>query len=367
MQRDISHRQLFLEALGERLALSTLDGSPTDINSDGTVSPSDALVVANAINDGSTAQTDPTTDVTQDVTQDGTINKSDFDAVLAAMATTSSSDPADSPPADSPPAEVAPSDQTSSDPSDPSASTSSDPAPSDPAPTDPPPLNPTNTDPTDPNGQTPPTGEGAPIPTITLIDPSDPNNDFSAYGTGNPTPESEVTIMSLMLDRAIYELSQSGVSLGQGFIGARLGTGPSCDAVHDALKSIITDLYNVNLQSHNLVFDNYDFASVQADGIAGYIPTPWGPLGSTQHIYIGIVDRTTGQLVYFADPWRSNDYNTLNPEGGDPNLNIASITPWFSNAPGIAPPPVNPDSPTTIPGNGQLDNGWPDTGLYGGI
>lgn len=144
--------------------------------------------------------------------------------------------------------------------------------------------------------------------------------------------------MSDMLNAAIRDWEdQMDRDLGQGWVGNMTGWGYTCDVVHNFIQGRINH-YQTEMEHQGVVFDDYDFASAFSGGYVSYIG---GAL--TQHIYITVLDKDTGEVIAFADPWRSYRYAQLTPDDLDPNTGSLVLTPWNpgTNVPTPPDPPYN--------------------------
>lgn len=242
--------------------------------------------------------------------------------------------PSDPPPPPDPPADSPSADDQSTPPADtppPAPADDPPPAPADdssPGPDDPPPdpiaqTPPADPPPVDPNSEAPPTGPpDCELTSSGCIGAPPPNPNPTPI---HLTPGMELTNMGEILEAAIRDWSDKmDRDLGQGWVGNITGWGYTCDVVHDFLQGRMTD-YMDQAKAQGFVFDNYDFASIYSGGYISYVG---GAL--TQHIYMGIVDQSTGNVVAFADPWRSLGYQSFTPAADDPNVGTISVTPWYT-------------------------------------
>lgn len=102
----------------------------------------------------------------------------------------------------------------------------------------------------------------------------------------------------------------------RGWIG-NMTEGSKCDEVHDYIQNAIRRIVN-NL---NAAFTCYDVVSLCDYG--------WLPNEYAAHIYLGVIDKNTGEVMYVLDPWRYAGSCHLIPFEQDPNGgNPDEVIPW---------------------------------------
>jgi hypothetical protein len=286
--------------------------------------------------------------------------------------------PPTNPPADPPPPDPTNSDPPPDDPTDPNAPPSpSDetPPPTNPPPTNPPPTNPPPSGDIDPN--TLPPGDATPDQ-IAALTPEEYaawcmlhnyiDGGYLGYTTQNaPTvpiasntggqitqsAAQELTNLGAIFDQALYLYqsqaanSNNGTNqvLGLGWYGNISGAGPKCDQVFTGVSDAINQVMQQQFGSYE--FNDYTFATIVAGGMFDFTGT-----GVSDHVYFGIVNKNTGQLEYFMDPWRNVMFFQMNPAAGDPNWNVNSVDPWT-----YVPPFVPTATQDPIQGSPPGDDG----------
>jgi hypothetical protein len=234
------------------------------------------------------------------------------------------------PPPTDPPTD--PPTETCTDPNDPTTCTA-DP-PDDPPPPPPPPDY-------DPTGWTPEQLAAweafQNLPTVAQPDmPSQPNSADAA--------EELDTLRAIFADALyVYQmyLGQANNSLGQGYIGNIMHTGPTCDVVMNDMKQVIDYVTQHDFAGQTFdarAWDHYTFATIFASPLEDW--TSWTGYDGTlilDHTYVGIYNVETQKLEYFMDPWRSGAYFDATPIASDPNWSVKSWTTW-TYAPYVANP-----------------------------
>ena len=132
----------------------------------------------------------------------------------------------------------------------------------------------------------------------------------------NPTAQAELTIMLTAVDNAIASTTDDELSgAGLGWIGNVTHLGPKCNEVHDILSAEILSI----LESLGYLSEYYQFVTLFEEGML--------PGDLAAHVYFGIIDIRTGEIVYIFDPWRTGDGDPIDPDenpNGDPEM----IVPW---------------------------------------
>lgn len=129
----------------------------------------------------------------------------------------------------------------------------------------------------------------------------------TVYNPAGAACDAELDALIDILKEA-EEILNEYLCTGQGWTGNMTG-GPKCDVVHDCLMDIIRDL----VAQSGLTLTCYDIATLFDDGFL--------PFDLASHIYIGIIDRRTKEVIYVIDPWRTGTCDPIpadeDPNGGD--------------------------------------------------
>lgn len=135
------------------------------------------------------------------------------------------------------------------------------------------------------------------------------SQDGEVQGTGGAAAQAELTLMMMAAENAMATAEEDLSGIGMGWSGNVTHLGPQCNVVHDYMAEeiqAILDTYNVN-------GDYYVFVTLFEEGAL-----PWD---LAAHVYYGIMNVQTGEVVYIFDPWRTGNVDPICPcdnPNGDP-------------------------------------------------
>ena len=169
----------------------------------------------------------------------------------------------------------------------------------------------------------------------------------------NSSAANELNDLAAIFDAALTQYKADGNATGMGWYGNITGFGPKCDEIFQGISNYINMQMTPNAPygMYNQTFDNYTFATITAGGMFNFTGT-----GVSDHVYFGIVNKDTGHLEYFMDPWRNTMFDTMNPIQNDPNWNVISVDPWTY----VPPAPYQGGTQDPIQGTppGDWDGKW---------
>lgn len=134
-------------------------------------------------------------------------------------------------------------------------------------------------------------------------------------GAINNTAQSELTLMMMAAENAMATATEDLSGIGYGWGGNVTHLGPHCNVVHDYFFDEISGI----LESHNLDPQYYSFVTLFEEGVL--------PYDLAAHVYFGIINVQTGELIYIFDPWRTGNVDPIDPSE-NPNGDPEQIIPW---------------------------------------